>query len=302
MADVAELVAPTTLPALRQLLEQITQGQVALRLGAQARRVLTAMVEQPQRAAVSTISQLATELGVNASTLSRLAQRLGYSGFNDLQAVFRRELTEGSHFYSEQASRLQMGGSEVDGLSQFTRLARQESANLATLVGSIDATQLEASTHLLVKARKVRVHGVRQLTSIALFMSYGLGLIRDEVALLDPAQQGVAQGLAPLNEDDVLVVVSCFPYSSAVLKTAEVARSQGIPLIALTDSASSPLARLTPHVFQVPTHSLFYSNSMCGFMLLAEGLLAEVAHILGDQGVETLQRREALITALQERI
>ena len=125
MADVAELVAPTTLPALRQLLEQITQGQVALRLGAQARRVLTAMVEQPQRAAVSTISQLATELGVNASTLSRLAQRLGYSGFNDLQAVFRRELTEGSHFYSEQASRLQLGGSEADGLSQFTRLARQ---------------------------------------------------------------------------------------------------------------------------------------------------------------------------------
>ena len=46
-------------------------------------------VEHPQEIAFSRVADLATQAGVQPSTLVRFAQTLGYSGFSDLQAVFR---------------------------------------------------------------------------------------------------------------------------------------------------------------------------------------------------------------------
>jgi DNA-binding MurR/RpiR family transcriptional regulator len=246
---------------------------------------------------VSSISELSEQLGVNASTLSRLAQRLGYGGFSKFQDVFRRELTEGRNFYSDQASRLLLTPSDTT-LSRLTRLGRQESTNIASLIEQVEPEVFARVAELLASARRVRIHGMRQFTSLALFMSYGLGMLRQDVAALDASRQGVADALAQLDAGDVLVVASCFPYTPSVLATAEVAARHGIEVVALTDSSSSPLAKVARHSFYVPNHSLFFSNSMCAFMLLAQGLLSEVAGRLGESALESLRQREELISEL----
>lgn len=292
------MTAPDTLSGLKRLLEAIEAGEAEIRLGKRSRQVLALLIEAPQQAAVSSISELAERLGVNPSTLSRLAQRLGYGGFGQMQDVFRREVTEGQSFYSDQASRLLESADDKERLARLTRLGRQESANIASLLERIDPDAFEQTVTLLATARRVRVHGMRQFTSLALFMAYGLGMLRPEVAALDASRQGVADALAQLDAGDVLVVASCFPYTRSVLATAEVAARHGISVIALTDSATSPLARIARHSFLVPNHSLFFSNSMCAFMLLAQGLLSEVAGALGEEGLAALKHREAMIAEL----
>lgn len=148
----------------------------------------------------------------------------------------------------------------------------------------------------------VRIHGLRQFSSLAFFMAYGLGMLRPDVSILDSSRQVVADALAQMEAGDVLVVASCFPYTPSVLVTAEVAARRGIEVIALTDSASSPLAKTAVHSFYVPNHSLFFSNSMCEFILLAYGLLSTVASALGEAAVEALKYREALISELNSSI
>ncbi|MCY1505310.1 HTH-type transcriptional regulator MurR [compost metagenome] len=289
---------PDTLAGLKLLLEAIERREADISLGSSSRRVLTALIEAPQRAAVSSISELAEQLGVNPSTFSRLAQKLGYGGFSKFQDVFRREVTEGRTFYSDQASRLLVPSGSNDSIGQLTRLGRQESANMASMIEQVDCADFDATVELLTSARRVRIHGMRQFTSLALFMAYALGMLRPDVAPLDAARQGVADALAQLDEGDVLVVASCFPYTPSVLATAEVAARHGIKVIALTDSSSSPLARIARHSFYVPNQSLFFSNSMCAFMLLAEGILSGVASRLGEASVAALKHRETLITEL----
>lgn len=294
----ASAPAPDTVGGLKALLAAIEKGEVDIALGSSSVRVLTALIESPQRAAVSSITELAEQVDVNASTLSRLARRLGYSGFSKLQDVFRRELTEGRSFYSDQASRLVVGADDKGTLAQLTRLGRQESANIASTIEQVDPATFEAVVTLLSQARRVRIHGMRQFNSLALFMAYGLGMLRPDVGALDSSRQGVADALAQLETGDVLVVASCFPYTPSVLATAEVAARHGITVVALTDSASSPLAKAARHSFFVPNRSLFFSNSMCAFMLLAEGLLSAVASSLGEASVEALKYRETLIAEL----
>lgn len=289
---------PDTVSGLKQLLEAIERREVDIALGSSSRRVLMTLIESPQRTAVSSISELAQQLAVNASTLSRLAQRLGYGGFSKLQDVFRREITEGKHFYSDQASRLVVNTNDMESMNQLTRLGRQESANIASMIEQVDPTVFLKTVDLLSTAKRVRVHGMRQFNSLALFMSYGLGMLRPDVSTLDSSRQGVADALAQLDEGDVLVVSSCFPYTPSVIATAEVAAMHGVKVIALTDSASSPLAKAALHSFYVPNHSLFYSNSMCAFMLLAQGILSAVASHLGERSVCALKYRETLISEL----
>ncbi|WP_344955510.1 MurR/RpiR family transcriptional regulator [Zobellella aerophila] len=288
---------PQTLEALRNLLVEIEQGRAGITLGGRARRTLSAMLTAPQQAAVMTISELAEAQGVNPSTLSRLAQRLGFRGFSDFQDVFRRELTEGRHFYSEQASRLVLG-SERNSLNLLTRLARQESANLLTLVENMESATFELGAELLAHAPRIRIHSMRQFGSLASFISYALGMLRSEVAMLDAGLHGAADGLAQLEPGDVLLVTSCFPYTTGVITSARVAAEQGVKVIAFTDTPNSPLAKIATHAFYVPSQSLFFSNSMCAFMLLAEGLLTQVANLLGESAIASLKKREQLIAAM----
>ncbi|MFG6137640.1 MurR/RpiR family transcriptional regulator [Halomonas sp. B23F22_10] len=287
-----------TLADLERLLVELEAGDAALRLGRRSRQVLSALVGMPQQAAMSSISDLASRLGVNPSTLSRLAQRLGFEGFAGLQAVFRRHVTEGRHFYSDQVSRLLEGEQDDDALGRLARLGRQESANLGELVAGVNGEAFGRAARRLVDARRVRIHGRRQFASLASFMAYGLGMLRPDAATLDAAGHGIADALAQLDDNDVLVVMSAFPYTPSVLTAARVAARQGVPVIALTDAAGSPLARAADERFTVPNHSLFFSNGMCAFMLLAEGLLSEAASLLGEAGLASLERRERMIDEL----
>tara|TARA_R110002094_G_scaffold4881_4_gene13762 strand:- start:2107 stop:3009 length:903 start_codon:yes stop_codon:yes gene_type:complete len=288
---------PDSLAELRRLLDEIERGDGEIRLGKRSRRVMIAMLEAPQQVAVTTIIELSQQLGVNASTLTRLAQRLGYEKYSLLQELFRREMTEGRHFYSEQASRLLQTGDDASP-SLLSRLGRQESRNMETLVNEIDPADFEATAKLICEAKRVRIHGMRQFYSLGCFFSYGLGMLRQDVALLDAGHEGVADSLAQLQTGDLLIVVSCFPYTSSVLSTAEVAAKRGLRVVALTDSPRSPLAASAEYSFFVPNQSAFFSNSMCGFMLLSEGLLTRVASLMGDVALDSLRQREDLIEQL----
>ncbi|NVK42860.1 MAG: MurR/RpiR family transcriptional regulator [Oceanospirillaceae bacterium] len=289
---------PDSVNSLRHLLGKLDSGTAPFRLGTQSRRVLAAMLEQPGVSAMASITELAERFGVNASTLSRLAQRLGFSGFGGLQELFRLELSDsGGHFYSDQA-RLLAGEESSPGIGLLARLGRQESGNIAAMIDNLDPASFDRACELLAKAPRVRFHAMRQFHSLSYFLAYGLGMIRKDVAPLASSSQGIADALSSLEPGDLLVVASCFPYTTSVLKTAEVAREMGLDVVALTDSAGSPLKAQASCSFQIPNQSLFYSNAMAAFFVFAEALLSEVAHRLGDDAVEALRRRETLIGEL----
>src|SRR5690606_38032446 len=98
---------PQSLHELRELVLLIRRDESDISLGAKALEVLSKLVDAPEQTAVRTISELGEQLSVNASTLTRLAKRLGFSGFNDFQDVFREAIAdETGYFYSRQAGRL----------------------------------------------------------------------------------------------------------------------------------------------------------------------------------------------------
>ena len=300
---------PRTVDALRALTLRLGQGDGPIAMGGKAHSVLARLVERPEEVAVRTITELAESLGVNPSTLTRLATRLGYAGFVDFQTVFRDGLaSRHRHFYSEQAGRLvahasdrsRSGGvhrrTEIDAMVQ---IAKDSVANIEGFLAQLSADELQQAARLLATAPRVRVHGLRQFSALANFLCYGLAMVRSDVALLDPHGLGVAEGLAQLQPGDLVVVTSVEPYTRSIADAAAAASAAGMVVIAITDNRASPLAASANHAFFVPHSSAFFSNSMGAYVIFCEGLLNLVATRLGQKALQALKRRERLIGELR---
>ncbi|MQM37446.1 HTH-type transcriptional regulator MurR [wastewater metagenome] len=290
--------APVTLEALQAVLADVEAGGEAHRLGRRAAAVLADMVAAPRQAAVYSITELASAFGVHPSTLTRLAKALGYRGFAEFQAVFRRHVAQTGHFYSGQVSRLRdVSGRQHETLEVLSRVAREERGNIQGMLNNLDVAGLEEAVAALVGATRVHVLGMRQSYPLASFFSYGLGMLKSDVTTLNP-EHGLAHGLAQMRDGDVLVAIGFAPYTRATVTAAGLARQGGTGVIAITDSYASPLAAQARHTFVAPATGLFFSNSMGAALILIEGLLALVARALGDDALTALQARERLIGAL----
>ena len=292
---------PQSLDDLRTLALSLARGEGDVALRGTTASVFSRLVDAPEQAAVRSISELAASLGVNPSTLTRLAKRLGFEGFSDFQSVFRDAIaSEPRYFYSRRADQLLHDDRQRDGgdVEVMARIGRETSANVDAYLSQIDAANLRAAAALLATAGRVRLHGERQFHSLASFLAYALAMIRSDVALLDAPRLGVAEALAQLTPGDVVVVMSCAPYTRAVAEVAAAAAANGQNVIAITDSRASPLVPPSRHAFFVPHASSFYSNSMGAYVVFCEGLLNLVARQLGDSAMEALARRERLIGAM----
>ena len=295
---------------MRALVVRIGRNETGLSLGRKAHMVLAKLVERPEEVAVRTITELAGAHGINASTLTRLATRLGYDGFADFQSVFRDSIAQNHrHFYSHQAERLVAGASAADAgksvsvagaaeIATVMQLARESVANIEGFLSQLSAPELRDAAKLLAHAPRVRIFGLRQFHALAAFLAYALGLVRSDVDLLDAPGLGTAEGLAQLQRGDVVVVTSVAPYTRAVAQVAKTAAAAGLTVIAITDTRASPLVPPARHAFFIPHGSSFFSNSMGAYVVFCEGLLNLVATQLGKQGLRSLERRERFITEL----
>jgi DNA-binding MurR/RpiR family transcriptional regulator len=292
---------PATIEELRNLTVSINRENANISLGNKALDVLAKLVDTPEQTAVRTISELADTLGVNPSTLTRLSQKLGFAGFSDFQSVFRQAFSADDwYFYSRQAGRLLSTKEDSEEeLHIFDRLGLETKNNIDGFLTQLDPKSLLEAAGLLANARRVRVHGVRQFHAFASFLTYGLGMLRSDVSLLDAPRLGVAEALAQLEKGDVVVVASCAPYTRSVANVAEVAAKLGLAVIAVTDTRASPLVGPSQHAFFIPHTSSFFSNSMGAYIVFCEGLLNLVAHEMGDRAMTGLASREALIRSMK---
>lgn len=298
---------PATVRQLRDLVVSIKRGNATVSLGAKALTVLGRLVERPEVVAVKTITELAQSLDVNASTLSRLARSLGYSGFSEFQRVFRDEVTNRSgRFYSGQASRLlddQVSDASSDAyLNAVVQLSKESVTNIEGCLAQLEVAELRRVATALARAPQVRVYGVRQIHAVASLLVYGLGLIRPNVSLLDAPGQGPAENLAHMQKGDVLIVSSVAPYSRSVAEAAEAAHRHDVTVIAITDYRDSPLAANAHSAFFIPHQSSFISNSMGAYIVFCESLINLVAKELGPQALAALERQEQFIEQLHVEI
>lgn len=259
----------------------ITREYPALSPGYQ--QIARFFTQNPNVIALESINAIAEKSGVHPSSLVRFAQNLGYSGFKQLQGVFQTRLATAAPGFRERISALEseLSRNESHGNMGFLKdLVVRDMAALQGLMESVTEESLSAAAKLLTSASTIYIAGQLRSEPLALLLRYLLTMLHRRVILLDPAG-GLAQEMAlTMTERDVLVAIAFRHYAKEVVSITEHAVAAGTPVIAITDSQLSPLAKDSKVLFTVPEDEYTFSRSLAAPMCLAQCLATATAAVL----------------------
>jgi len=268
-------------------------GQIDLRLGdltPAERRVAAAVVDDPEAVAFGTVADVARRAGTSGASVVRLAAKLGYDGFVDLQAAVRDELHRRLRPAAGRIRRPPAG--DVIG-----RALEVELDNVAATLEAADRDGFAQAVGLLSSTRgRAFVLAGDASRGIAALLATELSMLRPGVELLPGSEVGVARALADAGPADVLVVLDLARYDRFVLTTAERSARRGARLVALTDSALSPLAAHASVSFTVSVTGAGPFDSHTGMLALANALVTGVAARRRQSATDRLDRVEAAWT------
>lgn len=276
---------PQSLEALRSLVENSASG-TDIGLGRKTLATLIKMIETPNRTAVQSISEIASNNGIDPSTLTRLGQRLGFQGFSDLQELFRAHVAKRGDYYSNQTQQL-LASSQNNGPSHVWDLADQNIKNVLDTAANLDEVELSKAVEILVRSRRVYILGLRASYSIAHFFSYFLTFLRHEVILLGGPGFTIAEDLARLSQDDVLVAISFRPYTNITISACKSAQIRKVPIIAITD-LSSPISIKNETSVTLTAQSPYFINAALANFFLAQALMSAFAARIGVDAFDGL--------------
>ncbi len=243
----------------------------AERLTATERRIAEILAHEPQIIAFGTVAQVAQRADTSGPSVVRLAVKLGYRGFVDLQADVQQELAR-----QLAPARDRIRQNPPTNLLEQVRMAEAGNVN-QTLAGVGDETFERAVALLADRRHSTWVLSGDVTYPVCSTFATQLGQLRENVHLLAGSEVAVARRLAEVAADDTLVVVDIRRYERWLAQMVRMARDRSARVIALTDSPLSPLAGLATETFFVAAHGIGPFDSMIGALALAHALVAGTA-------------------------
>lgn len=200
-------------------------------------------LDNPDEIAFGTAASIAEAAGVQPSTLIRFAQHLGFDGFSSLQGVFRERLRERNSSYEERLATLRRNDGALPGnhriLEGFLTASRK---SLDVMSRSLDDAALDRAIARLAEAETIYLLARRRSFPVTSYLAYAFAKLGVRSQLVESAGGLNAEIAAFATARDVAIVVSFSPYTPATVEEARALVERGVPLIAITDSAFSPLA------------------------------------------------------------
>jgi DNA-binding MurR/RpiR family transcriptional regulator len=250
------------------------------------RQVAEYALENPNDMALETVATIATRAGVQPSTLIRFAKTMGFDGFTDMQRLFRTHLLDRQPIYAERLRALETeGGSVPDGASGvLDHFIEAGTRALAHLRHEIRPEALERAVDLLAGAEHVYIIGQRRSFPVASYFAYALSHLGRRMYLLDGVGGLLQQQLRTMGAEDVLLAISFKPYAPETVEACRQAVSNSVPLLAITDTALSPLVPLATVALEVEEAQVKGFRSLAATMCLAVSMVVALGRRLERQG------------------
>ncbi len=215
-------------------------------------------------------------------------QSLGYKGFKELQLLLQKRLATAAPGFGARVKALESELHNRKDRSEFgflRDLVVKDIASLQGLLEDISQADLARAANEIVDANTVYLLGQLRSAPVVDLLRYVLTMLGKRCILLDPGGGLAAHMARTMKRGDVLVAVSFRFYAAEVVNIVEEAGKRGVPIIAISDSTLSPLAKYSCVLFPVPEHDYTFSRSLAAPMRLAQALVIAVAARLqpGDE-------------------
>jgi len=246
------------------------------RLPKKLRQVAIYLWQHPTGVALGTVTSVAGEAGVQPSTLVRFAQAFGYSGFSDLQEVFKAHLADGGRGVRDHAQLPWEGGSSGEAARLVDGFIGSSATSLAHIRQRLDLGQFEIMSQTLAAADLIYIIGSKRAFSLVSYVSLAFANLGVRNLALDNVGSTAFELLRCASASDAVLAVSFTPYNSITPELAASAAQRRVPIVSLTDSAFSPLVPVSKAYVEVIEESFSGFKSLSATLAVAMALVLRV--------------------------
>lgn len=255
------------------------------------KRIASAIVNNYEKVAYMTAARLGQIAEVSESTVVRFATELGYPGYHEMQKAIQ-ELLRTTLTSSQRVAVTNELWEDKDVLSGVLN------GDIAKIKYTLEHTEREVfaeAVTALLNARRIYLFGSRSSAALSQFLSYNLALIFDNVSHMDfSTPSEVFERLFSVGKGDVLFVFSFPRYSKTAIDVARYAQGRGALVLALTDSAQSPLATYADILLTAQSDMASFADSLTAPLSLINALLASIAKSKQEEITARLDKLEQL--------
>ncbi len=196
------------------------------------------IMEHYDQAVFMTAAKLGETLGISESTVVRFASGVGCEGYPEFQKALEECVK--SKLNSIQKMDAKYGRS-----SQSEVLASVITADIEKLqhtIEHLDPAAFETAVSTILEAETIYIMGLRSNEPLAEFLHFYLNMVRGGVVLLKTTSVSETfEQMIRIHEKDCFIGISFPRYSMRTLKAMEFANDRNAKVVAITDSAHSPM-------------------------------------------------------------
>ncbi|MCG7360055.1 MurR/RpiR family transcriptional regulator [Roseomonas sp. ACRSG] len=248
-------------------------------------------------AATRSMRELAAAAGAQPASFTRLAQALGYAGWDELRAA----LIEAHRQAGVRPFSARIRPPTPDAADPATAMAAEMLAADAAGLSRLDAGRIGPAAEALHQAPRLWAVGFRSCRAVAQLLHYQLSLFRPHAVRLVGADRPEDMDLGAFQAGDAVLLVTFAPYTHASLLAAQAARAAGCVVIALADRADTPMAEGADHLllFEAASAPGFFP-SLTSALATAQALVAASFVLGGDAALARLRETEERLAALSQ--
>lgn len=201
---------------------------------------------------------LAQATFTSPSTVVRLSQKLGFSGWNELKEKYIEEI----HYLNQHFSNIDPNfpfepkDSLMSIASKIGHLATETIEDTLTLLKN---EELRKATELLAKADTINIYGISNSLLMAYDFKHKMLRINRHVEIMNVPEEQifVANNSTPKN---TAILISYSGESDEVIKIAKVLRDRKTPIISLTSLSENSLKNYADCTLFISTREKLYSK------------------------------------------
>lgn len=246
------------------------------RLGPNRQQLIRAIVDHCEETCFLSSRELAKRYHVDAATVVRTVQAMGYKGFADFAGDLRQHFMTRITPYTVLKAATRERRSVADHVDHGLDKALD---NLNLLRSHLDRNRVVELARLIHRSRRILVVGVDFAASLAYYLAYGLVTLGFDAEAPIGSEGNLQHRVKILNSKDLLIGISFGQCIRVTVEAVLRAGRQGVTTFGITDSDTTPIARYSQKHLIAGVVSPSFLNSYVAPMALINAIHVACAHL-----------------------
>ena len=246
------------------------------RLGPHRQQLIRNILGNCEETCFLSSRELAKRYNVDAATVVRTVQAMGYDGFADFSVDLRQHFMSRMTPYTALEAATREKRSVADHIDHSLDKALD---NLNTLRTSLDRDRVVELARRIHRSRRILVVGVDFAASLAHYFAYGLVVLGHDAEAPLASEGNLQHKVKLLGSKDLMIAISFGRCLRTTVETVLRAHKRGVPTFGITDSDTTPIARHCDSHLVAAVVSPSFLNSYVAPVGLINAIHVACAHL-----------------------